>query len=284
MKRLFAVLGVGALLAILGGLGYIVYDRISANNAPLGDAMSVSRPGQGTQGSGGGVLVNTMKHPETDADVLDALVHEMTQNDDTVGWITVPGTEINASVVQGINNTYYLRRDERKQDALYGCYFADYTNNFGSKEQLSTNTVIYGHSDLTDNPDGPKFSQLFRFTEEEFARKHPTITFAVDGEQMTWEIFAVYYTDLKFDFTKTDLDAAALAAYVQGAKARSLYQYDVEVSASDKVITLVTCTIKYGVQNQNQRFVVAARLLPTGAAAPTKAALEVNPAPKQPGK
>ncbi len=225
--------------------------------------------------------VGVMKPLKTPADVLDAIGYEITQNSDTVGWLYIPDTTINNSVVQSHNNTVYLRQTERKQPDIYGCYYADYTCNFGPREKLSANTVVYGHSDLKDNPDGLRFSQLFKFTDADFAKKHPVIYFSTPEEYMEWQIFAVYYTDTGLDYISTDLDGPSRAALAQQAKDRSIYQYDVAVGESDQFLTLSTCSIKYGAQEKDQRFVIMAKLLPAGEI-PKTVSLTVNQNPVQP--
>lgn len=205
------------------------------------------------------------KNAETDADIQEALDYEKSQNADTVGWLRIPGTDINNSVLQAHDNMAYLRRDERKRDDVYGCYFADYTCDFGSREELSPNTVIYGHSDLQDNPDGPRFSQLFRFTDPEFAAQTPYIRFGTLEELMDWQVFAVFYTDVSMDYIRSDLTGADFSAIVDEAKSKSLYDYGVEVGEDDKLLTLSTCTIKYGKEDTEHRFVVMAKLVPAGA-------------------
>ncbi len=210
-----------------------------------------------------------------------ALQHAYGQNEDTVGWLQIPNTDINNSVLQSNNNMYYLRRNEKKEDDIYGCYYTYYASEFESREALSANTVIYGHSDLKDNPDGPRFSQLFRFAQKEFAEKNRSIFFSIPSEQMEWQIFAVFYTDLGFEYINPDLDGGSLTAMANEAKARSLYDYGVSIYPNDKILTLSTCSVKYG-ERRDQRFVVMAKLLPADKKAEKAEELKDNPNPKQP--
>lgn len=218
---------------------------------------------------------------ETEADLMEAITKAYKNNDDTVGWLYVPNTTINDSVLQSNNNTYYLRLTEKKEPSVYGCYFADYTCNFGTRDQLSPNTIIFGHSNLKDEADGPKFSQLFHFTDETFARENPAVVFATQEEYMTWQIFAVFYTESDMQYYHGDLQGAEFQAIVEEAKKKSLFQYDVPVAEGDKILTLSTCTVKYGTR-KDQRFVLMAKLLPYGQEPPKTASLTVNPDPAQP--
>ena len=57
---------------------------------------------------------------------------------------------------------------------------------------------------------------------------------------------------------------------------KSIYSYDVAVGPEDKILTLSTCTVKYGAQDNSHRFVVMARLLPEGAESPATARINAG--------
>lgn len=224
--------------------------------------------------------VKVNKPFESQADLMEALAKATKKNSDTVAWLSIADTDINDSVLQSNNNAYYLRKTEQGKDSIYGCYFADYSCNFGPRDSLSRNTILYGHSDLKDNPDGPKFSQLFKFTDESFAKEHPGFSFSVPEEYMQWQIFAVFYTSTNMLYNHSDLNSAEFQQVVTEAKSKSIYQYNVPVSADDKIVSLSTCTVKYGTRT-DQRFVVMAKLLPFDQNLPETAPLTVNPSPVQ---
>ena len=89
---------------------------------------------------------------EPEQTVLDNINAAFAVNNDVVGWLTVPGTEIDEQVVQGDTNTEYERLSWDRKDAdgdgvpdydFYGCYFADAGNTFGNRNDLSRTTEIY---------------------------------------------------------------------------------------------------------------------------------------------
>ena len=51
------------------------------------------------------------------------------ENEDTVGWIKIEGTNINYPVVQGKDNDYYLKHDYNKNNNSAGWIFMDYLKN-----------------------------------------------------------------------------------------------------------------------------------------------------------
>lgn len=58
------------------------------------------------------VVSNDMK---AQADYPDGILEELKQaysiNNDLVGWLSIPGTEIDTAIVQGADNNYYLKKD-----------------------------------------------------------------------------------------------------------------------------------------------------------------------------
>lgn len=225
----------------------------------------------------------------------EQFVEAYNTNNDVVGWLYIPGLEdVDAGVCFSKDSSYpYNKRDITGKSIpnsywLDGAYYTHFRNTFGeTSEELSANTVIFGHSDLgkenlsykNDDPDGPLFSQLFRFKDPSFAEKTPFIYLSLPGEDTAWEVFAVFYNDAKamrstFEAYHKKGDAGSLwyieptpgeselSLIIENAKARSLYDYDVAVSNSDKIITLSTCTVGYGLNTrENYRFVIMAKLV-----------------------
>ena len=219
------------------------------------------------------------------ADIQKDMLNKMSafyqKNDDTVGWLNVPGTTIDEPVVQGVDNDYYLRRNNLKQSDFNGCYFADCHTGTGARADISRNIVIYGHS-MDDNPDGARFSQLKKYLDIEYCKQNPYLYFSTPEAELTWQISAVYYTDINFDYIDPNPDAAKFTNMVSEMKQRSQFVFDVDVSATDTILTLSTCTYKETTNRSNYRYVVQAKLLPAGASLTTPVKVEVNPSPKSP--
>lgn len=210
------------------------------------------------------------------------------QNTDVVGWITIPGTTVNEPVVYSNNNTNYLRRNADGVWDYFGAYFTDMDNKSakkGTREALNKHTIIYGHNvywgietpkvwlghelpDLqtenlgADYKGGEKFAQLFNYTDAEFCKNHPYIYYTTDSEEMVFEVFAAYYTDLKFEFnsTKSVFYSDDMLKVANGSKAKSVFDFNVPVEKNDKIITLSTCSYIEGPRSEDIRFNVAAKL------------------------
>ena len=129
-------------------------------------------------GSSAAPVAPSSTAPDPRADMADKLRAGIARNRDTIGWLTIPGTTVDAAVLQAEDNAYYLRLNEDRRYEVFGCYFMDYEAKTGGRNELSRNNIIYGHSDLRDNKEGPKFSQLFRYLDSEFLQAHPYIYYA----------------------------------------------------------------------------------------------------------
>ena len=252
---------------------------------------------------------------EPEQTIVDEINAAYAINDDVVGWLTVPGTEIDEQVVQGDNNTEYERLSWDRKDAdgdgvpdydFYGYYFADAGNTFGNRNDLSRNTIIYGHNMhnvTTGDKDVLKFGALFRFVDFNgdgtifgddvetandfsFAEQHPVIYFSTTDDEMVWVIYAAYFTDLGFQYHLENPDDATFQNIIDEGRARSRLDYDVDVNTSDRILTLSTCAYKYtdSVAKRDLRFVVQARLLRPGEEIPTTAKVSRNTDVKEPAQ
>ena len=179
----------------------------------------------------------------------ERLAKAKTLNKDVKAWLTVPGTTIHAPVVQSTNNEYYLKLDEYKNYSIFGSYYFDYENSLTARSNLSKNTIIYGHSDLKDNANGPLFSQLFNYLDKDFLAENSQINLSIGGEDMVFQIFAVYHTSVDFNYIQANPTQAEFQALLEGVNQRNEYLTDVTVGTSDKILTLSTCSATYNTQN-----------------------------------
>jgi sortase B len=211
------------------------------------------------------------------------------ENPDTVGWLTVPGTDIDNVIVQSPkdNNGFYTNHDFAGNESKDGTYFADNRADFTTptREGISQNVTLNGHS-WDENPDGRLFVQLKRFKDEDFAEAHPYIFFSTEAEDLAYEIFAVYHATVNQPYIIPDLPWASLREVLELAYAASLYDYGVRLSETDKILTLSTCSFEPPGRSPlpfdqfpDYRFVIMARLVSPSDEQKQTAAITVNPNP-----
>lgn len=162
-------------------------------------------------------------------------------------------------------------------------YFDDYET--FALRQLSK-TIDFG---WRDDPNSPMFGQLVKFTDEAFAQKTPYLYLSVGERCYAYEVFAVSYCEEKtpVSYLLPTYDQERFASLVQDFRDRSLYHYDVEVGAQDKILTLSTDTYHYetgwAVRNEDrEKLVVMARLMGEDEPFYSLAEISPNPSPKQP--
>ena len=191
------------------------------------------------------------------------------KNPDAVAWLYIPGAEVDDPVMQAEDNGYYLNLDETGAYAMWGCYYAHCENQVGGRDELDKNTTIFGHSASNCDPDGPKFTKLYRYMDAAFVKQHPYLYLSVDGEDMIFQITALFVTDIAFDYIAPNPTGNDLTSFFETVARKNWFAFDgVTFSEEDPVLTLSTCCQKYDTANTgNQRLVVMAKLLPEGAIA-----------------
>jgi sortase B len=218
-------------------------------------------------------------------------------NDETIGWLNLPDTSLNDVVMfhpvaaeTQEEKFYYLRRDFNKVPntgplaSQYGSYFADWRSTFGGgRTGMASNTTIYGHS-MSDDPNGDGFSPLKKYLDEDFARNTPYIFFSTQEEDMAWEVFAVFYATVYLPYNQAQFASdAEFVELIDECRARSIYDYDIEVTEKDKILTISTCCYNLTTSYPNNyRYVVMAKLVKPGQKLAEQASFEVNPSPAGP--
>lgn len=163
------------------------------------------------------------------------------QNSDFAGWLSIAGTNVDYPVVCSDNTDYYLNHTFNGTKSSLGTLFSLGKTDYGS----SKNIAIYGHH-ITGS--GQKmFKPLLSYKDKSFWSDHRTITLDTLSGKRTYTIFAVInmendeWDPSTADFISND----EFAAFVNRAKEQALYDTGVSVSASDRILTLITCDRSY---------------------------------------
>lgn len=201
-------------------------------------------------------------------------------NTDIKGWLKVSGTNINYGVIKTPSNqniNYYESKGYNKQYSKNGVLWTNSSVNFGNSSTISKNTCIFGHNwtnswryAYANREKDVMFAQLAAFKSLDFAKKNQKITFSTEQEDMTFQIFAVFICNADtYNYVTANPTTTAFSNMIKEAQNLSFFDYDVDVSTSDKLITLSTCIDAYyknGVRQTNQRLVVMGKLVKGDAA------------------
>lgn len=192
-------------------------------------------------------------------------------NEDTVGWLRIPGTNIDHVVLQTGNNTDYSRTTFYGDYYVGGSLFMDYRNKAGKTVKgLSKNTIIYGH--YLKNQRG-MFTDLDAYTDVEYYKEHPIIEMSTLYANYTWKIIGAFiaaaeekYDNSLFYYWYDDFSDSNTLGFANEVAFRSYFvNPSIDVQPTDKFLTLSTCSHSLDIGGMvNARFVVVARLVRDG--------------------
>lgn len=160
------------------------------------------------------------------------------ENSDTVAFLKVNGTNINTVVVKGNDNSYYLKHNFYKEYNIAGWVFSDYKNKFDGTDR---NIVIFGH----DTKDGSMFGTLKNTQELSWQENidNQKIIFITENEKSYYQVFSTYISEPVEDYIKTDfISVSEFEDFIKKIKEASTYNYKVDVTKDDTILTLSSCT------------------------------------------
>jgi len=159
-------------------------------------------------------------------------------NPDIVGWIYIEGTNIHYPVVQGADNSYYLKRLFDGSYNSSGCIFLDYRCAFDFSDRHS---VIYGHH----MNDGSMFAALMNYKNQGFYDEHSVALLVTPTAYYKIQLFSGYVSDTRSDAWDLSFGEQEYMDWLTGIRQRSCFETDYAPAHTDKIITLSTCTYEF---------------------------------------
>lgn len=180
---------------------------------------------------------------------FDALLE---QNPQVVGWIYSPNTVISYPVLKGGDNEYYLHHTINGTENSSGSIFMDAV----CEGDLSDdNTILYGHH----MNNGSMFASIADYKLAGYLEEHPVLYYYTPTQNYRLDVFAMFVTGgdsdvYAFNFSTRD----QFQEFINRMRSRSNFDTDVQVSSSDHIMTLSTCTYEY----EDARYVVLCKIVP----------------------
>ncbi len=172
--------------------------------------------------------------PDPWADIdLDAL-REV--NEDVVGWLAIPGTEVSYPLIRPQDNETYLSRSWDGTPTSAGAIFLDCR---AAWEPRGFNTIIYGHNMRNRT----MFGSLRDYRGDSYWQEHPEICLIDSGGVHYYDIFAAWeprVTDPPFAPEITT--EKGRRAFIDTALGRSVISTGVVPTVDSEILTLSTCT------------------------------------------
>ena len=168
-------------------------------------------------------------------------------NSQVVGWIQIPGSQINYPVYQTTDNEYYLHTNAKGEWSIGGQIFMDYENN--PNGLIDQQTILYGHH----MRNGSMFQFIGALNDQNTFNKVETIWYVTPTQTYELEPVFTYHTDedddevRQFNFTSVDEFRSYLKDRLSRAVSSRSDASEV-ISRAEHVLTLFTCnyTDQYG--------------------------------------
>lgn len=195
------------------------------------------------------ITVEFVKEPEDEDDMFcpdwEAL---FAQNSDLVGWIRI-APEVSYPVVQGDDNSYYLRHGFSREYNVNGCIFMSCYN---SPDWTDRNTVVYGHNMRNKS----MFGNNNLYAEKTYTQEHPFFYIYTPDGCYTYRIFSTMTVpDDSRPYETALASDEEYASYIDDILNLRDYPIGDVPGTDDRIITLSTCS-----SNRSRRFVIQGKL------------------------
>ncbi len=171
--------------------------------------------------------------------IRDAFTKLRQQNGDVIGLLTIDGV-LEETVVQR-NNTYYLTHNAR---GLYGAGGAIFVDESITLKKPPENLLLRGQVTV----EGKLFAPLMQYGQSgtAFIAQHGIIRCDTIYEEALYVVFAVIHADsnttsgeyFNYGGYTTFQNDSQMLSFVQNARAHSICNIDVDVQATDRLLTL----------------------------------------------
>lgn len=157
-------------------------------------------------------------------------------NEDVIGWIHIPDTEVSYPLLQWTDNDFYLNHTWMQTKNSGGSIFMECEN---EPDFSDFNTIIYGHNLLNDT----MFGGLSKYKNEEYAKAHPNIYILTDAGVFCYDVFAAHRVGIDTIMYATDLTTERKKEeFLRFAKDYSRVDMGMEPTVDDRILTLSTCS------------------------------------------
>lgn len=168
-------------------------------------------------------------------------------NNQVVGWIQIPNSQVNYPVYQTTDNDYYLHTNAKGEWSIGGQIFMDYENN--AEGLIDQQTILYGHH----MRNGSMFQYVGAMNDKQVFDKTTTIWYVTPSQTYELEPLLMYHTDedddevRQFNFSSPE----EFRSYLRGKLAKAVNaRSDANdiISRTNHILTLFTCnyTDQYG--------------------------------------
>lgn len=158
-------------------------------------------------------------------------------NEDVLGWICIPDTELSYPLLQGEDNQYYLKRNWKQQWSEGGAIYMESTN---QPDLSDFHTIVYGHRMLNDT----MFGTLKYYRQPDFWEDHPHVYLVTADGFYQYDIFSAHEASVKGLLYRLDLEGneELKTEFLQYCVDNSAIDTGIVPTGEDQILSLSTCT------------------------------------------
>lgn len=157
-------------------------------------------------------------------------------NDEVIGWISIPDTQVNYPVVQAGDNEYYLNHTWKGEYNGVGAIFME---QHCAPDFSDFNTILYGHN----MRNGSMFGELRHYGDPEFLKEHPSVYLADETGVYRYDVFAAHEVGVRtITYGLSIEDEPLRQEYIDFALSDSEVDTGVQPTTADRMLVLSTCT------------------------------------------
>lgn len=157
-------------------------------------------------------------------------------NPDVLGWISIPGTQLDYPFLQGEDNQYYLNHTWQGKRNAAGSVFLECKMR---PDFSGFNTIIYAHN----MKNGSMFGSLRQYRTQSHYEANPYIYIMDEGGLRRYEIFAAFEAEVVGYTYRLDINTPEKKqAFLDYSDQCSAIKTNIVPTVDDSVITLSTCT------------------------------------------
>lgn len=180
-------------------------------------------------------------------EILAGIARLQEENPEVIGWIQFDHLELSYPVMQGTDNEYYLKHTFSGEENSAGSIFMEAANSANFND---SHTILYGHNMRNQS----MFGSLKKYKTEDFYKGNEYFTIYTNDHVYRYEIFAYYDISMYSEIYQIGFGAdESFQELIDTMKRHSYLDTGVDVTMTDKVLTLSTCS------TTGNRFVVNAK-------------------------
>ena len=261
-KKILNTLRIVFSLAFMLSLGQVICIALEDYEAQRGNSIAQEMAGATDPSVGTNPDENTLEETPDEPLPPDENTPYMQQldilalqavNAEVIGWIYIPGVDINHPLVQTTDNNTYLYTT---WDGDYNWDGSIFLETQCAPDMTDYNTIIYGHNTHS----GTMFAPLHAYHDYSYYLEHPYVYIATTDQVYRYEIFSAYEAGVTTYTYGLKISGSHKAKALDHYISSSIWQAELTPTTDDSILTLSTCT---GTGRYETRWVVQAALTGT---------------------